>query len=78
MTGCISELSDCQKNDVYAQHDDGHGDTDDDYFPSPIGSSLIGHTGHSADDLFRQNPARRVATTASDHRLRRFTRLPST
>jgi DnaJ-class molecular chaperone len=74
---CVAVLSDRQKNNVYDQQDDGHDDTNADYFTSPVGSSLIGHTGHSADDLFGNKPARGVATTANDHRPRRFGWLPS-
>ncbi|KAJ8129199.1 hypothetical protein O1611_g4433 [Lasiodiplodia mahajangana] len=72
-----AELLGCQKGNIYNQRDDGDNDTD--YSPLPIGSSLIGHTGHSEDGLLK-NPLARgsVATTANDHCLRLLGQLPST
>ncbi|KAI8947145.1 hypothetical protein F4801DRAFT_595818 [Xylaria longipes] len=76
---CIAELSPSQKKNMYNQLDEGQDDDDGaDYPPSPIGSSLIGHTGHSVDELENYTFAREgPATTANGHRLRRFLQLSS-
>ncbi|KAJ2994030.1 hypothetical protein NUW58_g1659 [Xylaria curta] len=67
-------------NEVYNEYGGNQVDDNDvDSFPSPILSSLIGHTGHSVDDLEEeyvpvyQGPA----TTAKHHRMRRFLRRSS-
>ncbi|KAI0545722.1 hypothetical protein F4679DRAFT_588182 [Xylaria curta] len=58
-----------------------HGPDDDndvDCPSSPIGSSLVGHTGHSVDGLENHTSAQEgPATTVDGHRLRRFVWLPS-
>ncbi|KAI0453684.1 hypothetical protein F5B21DRAFT_505144 [Xylaria acuta] len=70
----MAELSPSQKNNLYNQPDDGQEvDDDADYPQSPIGSSLIGHTGHSVNEHENYTS---VCTTNS-HRLRRLIRLPS-
>lgn len=75
----IAKLPDCQKNNKYnkngGEHDD---DSENDYFLSPIGSSLIGHTGHSADDLLRDTSTRGgLAALRNRHGLRRTKWLSS-
>ncbi|KAI3331903.1 hypothetical protein HD806DRAFT_478652 [Xylariaceae sp. AK1471] len=70
-----------RKNNLYNQIHDGQDDDNDvDFFPSPVGSSLVGHTGHSADDLvIRSTRAQdNSATITSGHRRRRLKRLPPT
>ncbi|KAI0196202.1 hypothetical protein EV127DRAFT_404145 [Xylaria flabelliformis] len=68
-----------QSNNMNNQLENGQDDDDDvDWPPSPIGSSLVGHTGHSVDGL--QNHAsiqEGSATTRNCHHLRRFAWLPS-
>ncbi|KAI0443301.1 hypothetical protein F4803DRAFT_574705 [Xylaria telfairii] len=62
------------ERNMYNQPNDGYDDDDDTSYPlSPVGSSLIGHTGHSVDELDDYTPA----ISASGHRLRRFMWLPS-
>ncbi|KAI0204719.1 hypothetical protein F4808DRAFT_474097 [Astrocystis sublimbata] len=64
---------------IYDQSNDEK-DEDDfaDYHPSPIGSSLIGHTGHSMDELGERTRAQGEATTtANGYRLRPLKRLLS-
>ncbi len=70
----MAELSDHQKNNLYNKPE-GREDEDDnvDYFPSPVGSSLVGHTGHSTDELVRNSPAQ----IADGYPLRGFRRLLS-
>ncbi|KAI0489604.1 hypothetical protein F4859DRAFT_523540 [Xylaria cf. heliscus] len=73
---CMAEISPSQKNNMYNQPDDGQDDDDyADYPPSPIGSSLIGHTGHSVDE-FENHASAREDSATNGHRLRRFLRLP--
>ncbi|KAI1421068.1 hypothetical protein F5Y12DRAFT_770075 [Xylaria sp. FL1777] len=68
------KLSERLKNNLYNDPHRGRDDDDNtDYCPSPVGSSLVGHTGHSTDELVRDTPAR----VADGHRLRGFTRLLS-
>ncbi|KAI1755076.1 hypothetical protein F4782DRAFT_432373 [Xylaria castorea] len=70
------EPSPSQRNNMYNQPEDGQDDDDGvDWPPSPIGSSLMGHTGHSVDG--RENYASAQEGPANGHRLRRFMWLPS-
>ncbi|KAI0109648.1 hypothetical protein GGR51DRAFT_569912 [Nemania sp. FL0031] len=73
----LVKLPGYQRDNIHGQQDVQDDDTD--YFPLPIGSSLVGHTGHSQDGLLKNPPALGdVATTANDHCLRRLGRLPPT
>ncbi|KAI0430989.1 hypothetical protein F5Y09DRAFT_211904 [Xylaria sp. FL1042] len=58
-TSRIVELPDSPtKNTLYYEPEHGLYEDDYDvenYFPSPVGSSLVGHTGHSAEELVRDN-----------------------
>ncbi|GAP90312.2 hypothetical protein SAMD00023353_4600620 [Rosellinia necatrix] len=75
-----ADLLNHQKNHMHNQLDDGQDDDDYvEYPPSPIGSSLIGHTGHSMEDIVIHSTARdRPATITDGHHIRPFMRLPST
>ncbi|KAI0969997.1 hypothetical protein F4678DRAFT_144805 [Xylaria arbuscula] len=69
-----TELATRPNNNLYDESEIGQDEDDVDcYFTSPVGSSLIGHTGHSADELVLSTPTR----TATGHRLRSFMRLLS-
>ncbi|KAI1350147.1 hypothetical protein F5Y01DRAFT_326663 [Xylaria sp. FL0043] len=65
--GRIYELPDDYNENLYDEDDYDV----EYYFPSPIGSSLIGHTGHSADELVRNT------TPPDTHRPRGLLRLLS-
>ncbi|TGJ82725.1 hypothetical protein E0Z10_g6038 [Xylaria hypoxylon] len=74
-SSCMAELSDRQQNNLYNEPRSGQDDDNDVYYsPSPVGSSIIGHTGHSTDNLIQNTPAR----LTDGNRLRRFMRLSST
>ncbi|KAI2628321.1 hypothetical protein GGS21DRAFT_527384 [Xylaria nigripes] len=64
---------------LYSLSDDGQEDLDDvEDITSDVGSSLLGHTGHSSVNLALDTPARgNLATTANGHAARRFKRLPA-
>ncbi|KAI1304697.1 hypothetical protein F5Y03DRAFT_165596 [Xylaria venustula] len=70
----MTELATRPNNNLYDEPEIGQDEDDVDYcFSSPVSSSLIGHTGHSADELVPSTLTR----TAIGHRFRGFTRLLS-
>ncbi|KAI1819744.1 hypothetical protein F4861DRAFT_546438 [Xylaria intraflava] len=63
---------------LYPISDDGQSDdVDMDYSPSPAKSSLVGHTGHSSDDIVMHSSARGGLTTTATGLGSRFMRLIS-
>ncbi|KAI1744289.1 hypothetical protein F4680DRAFT_444318 [Xylaria scruposa] len=74
------ELPPTQRNNMDTQPENGQDDDNDVDCPSsPIGSSLVGHTGHSVDGLENHTSAQEgPTTTINSHRLRRFLWPPST
>ncbi|TRX98211.1 hypothetical protein FHL15_000856 [Xylaria flabelliformis] len=73
------KLPPAQSNNMNNQLENGQDDDDDvEWPPSPIGSSLVGHTGHSVDGLQNHASIQEDSATARDcHHLRRFAWLPS-
>lgn len=69
------------KKNMYNRLNNQEEDKEEDdvtYYSSPIGSSLDGHTGHSADEVSIDTPLRKApAGTAKGHRLRRLLGKPS-
>ncbi|RWA13419.1 hypothetical protein EKO27_g1673 [Xylaria grammica] len=66
----IAGLLDRQQDNMYNESHSGQNVDDDVDYPSPVGSSLIGHTGHSAENLVQNTPTRLADG-------RRFMRLSS-
>jgi hypothetical protein len=81
--GNYPKFSATRKNKLYdhADNEEDNGCVDDEeisFSPSTIGSSLVGHTGHSADELVLYTNAQELAaTTRSGHLRHPYMRLPS-
>jgi len=80
--GSNLKFSTPRKNELYDHTDNkensgGIHDEEIGYSPSTIGSSLVGHTGHSADELVLYPNAQKPAATGSGHLHHPYTRLPS-
>ncbi|KAI8629361.1 hypothetical protein F5Y19DRAFT_475350 [Xylariaceae sp. FL1651] len=81
LNGDLARASGCWKNNPYNKQDNDNGDYNDDdadNLPSPVGSSLIAHTGHSADDLRSGGVQKSLSVTNDGNRFSRFMRLSPT